>query len=118
MVVTQNYNSDVCVINQFKDADNKLCGNICVFYEDGTLKFVYSGPNIAPYGIFCDLLCNIICINCFDATIHVISSEGSFLRYLCTSDTRVPKPFSIALHRGVLWVGSKKGEVRVYRYNH
>ena len=116
--VAQNNNSDVCVINQFREPNNQMCGNLCVFYEDGLLKFVYAGQRFTPYGICCDSLCNIICVNCIDRTIHVINSEGSFLRYLFTSDTCVPKPFSIALHRGVLWVGSKEGEVRVYRYNH
>ena len=114
----QNNNSDVCVINHFTKLNNKIRANLCVFYEDGTLKFVYAGQNVVPCGICCDLLCNIICVNYMDDTIHVISSEGSFLRYLFTSDTCVPYPFSIALQRGVLWVGSKKGEVRVYRYNH
>ena len=116
--VTQNNNSDVCVINQFKNANNKFCANLCVFYEDSTLKFVYAGHKFAPYGICCDLLCNILCVNGIDNTIHVISGEGSFLRYLFTRDKCVPKPYSIALHRGVLWVGSTEGEVRVYRYSH
>ena len=116
--VVQNNNSDVCITNQFEGLSKKPRGNLCVFYEDGSLKFVYAGQKVAPYEICCDLLCNIICINCIDRTIHVISSEGSFLRYLFTSDTCVPQPLSIALNRGVLWVGSKKGEVRVYRYKH
>ena len=116
--VMQNNNSDVCVINQFQGPNKKLCTNLCVFYEDGPIKFVHAGEKFAPYGICCDLLCNIICVNGIYETIHVISSEGSFLRYLFTRDTCVSDPFSIALHRGVLWVGSEKGEVRVYRYNH
>ena len=89
----QNNNSDVCVINEFQESNKKLCANLCVFYEDGPLEFVYEGYNIAPFGICCDLLCNILCVNYRDDTIHVISSEGSFLSYLCTSDTCVPKPF-------------------------
>ena len=117
MFVMQNSNSDICVVSHSQEPNNKLCGNLFVFYEDGTLKFVYARQKFFPYGICCDLLCNIICVN-FDDTIRVISSEGSFLRYLFTRDTCVPEPFSLALHRGVLWVGSKKGEVRVYRYNH
>ena len=116
--VTQNNNTDVCVINRFQSPNKRWCANLCVFYEDGTLKFVYEEHNFAPCGLCCDLLCNIICISYKVNTIQVFSSEGSFLRYLCDSDTCVPYPYSIALHRGVLWVGSRQGEVRVYRYNH
>ena len=118
--VTQNYNSDVCVVNAYEIAKDKWLGNIYVFNEDGGLRFVYSGHDgkFNPSGICCDSLCNIICINFGDRTIHVVSSEGSFLKYLFTQDTCVPDPFSLALHRGVLWVGSTGGEVRVYRYTH
>ena len=106
--VTQNNNSDVCVVNTYDDTKGKWCGNMCVFYEDGGLKFVYSGHAW-------DDLCNILCVNAMDNTIHVVSSAGAFLKYLFTQDTCVPDPFSLALHRGVLWVGSQGGEVRVYR---
>ena len=118
--VTQNYNSDVCVVNVHKDAKDNRRGNVCVFYEDVGLKFVYSGHDreFYPTGICCDSLCNIICSNLIDYTINVISSEGVFVQYLFTRDTCIPRPTSLALHRGVLWVGSFGGEVRVYRYKY
>ena len=118
--VAQNYNSDVCVVNWFKVAKDKARGNICVFFEDGQLKFVYkgNGGELIPRGICYDLLCNILCANYFDSTIHVVSNEGAFLRYLLTRDTCVPNPYTLALHRGVLWLGSKEGKVNTYRYIH
>ena len=118
--VTQNYNSDVCVLNRFEVAKDKLRGNVCVFFEDGGLKFVYSGHGgeFNPTGICCDSLCKIICSNFIGNTIHVISSEGKFMQYLFTRDTCIRQPYALALHRGVLWVGSAKGEVRVYRYKY
>ena len=118
--VTQNYNSDVCVVNRYEIAKGNWRGNVCVFYEDGGFRFVYSGHGgeFNPFGMCCDSLCNIICVNEMDNTIHVVSSEGSFLKYLLSRDTCVPQPVPLALHRGVLWVGSKGGEVRVYRYTH
>ena len=117
--VTQNYNTDVCVVNHFDDANGNWRGNVCVFYEDGPLKFIYSGSNedFEPYGICCNSLSNIICVNRLCDTIHVVSSKGSFLKYLFIRDTCVPEPCTLALHRDVLWVGSWGGEVRVYRYN-
>ena len=102
--VAQNCNSDVCVVNWFKVEKDKTRGNICVFFEDGQLKFVYkgNGGELIPRGICCDFLCNILCVNYFDSTIHVVSSEGAFLMYLLTRDTCVPNPYTLALHRGVL----------------
>ena len=87
--VTQNYNSDVCAVNKYEIEKDKWRGNICSFYEDGGFRFVYSGRDgeFNPSGICCDSLCNIICSNYFDNTIHVVSSEGSFLKYLITRDT-------------------------------
>ena len=122
--VTQNANSDVCVMNKYEVAKGDFRGNVCVFYEDGGFKYLYSGRGgeFNPEAICCDLLCNIICANRFENSIHVVSSEGVFLKYLVTSDTGVPvdvpMAYSLALHRCVLWVGSRNGVVRVYRYSH
>ena len=118
--LTQNNNSNVCVCNQYEVDTNKIRGNVCVFYEDGGLKFVYSGheADFNPRDICCDPLCNIICVNTLTNyySVHVIDSEGTFLKYLFTKDTCIPRPRSIALYRDVLWVGSATGEVRVYHY--
>ena len=115
-----NYNSDVCVVNQYEVAKDDWRIHVCVFYEDGGLKLVYSGHDgeFCPSGICCDSLCNIICVNLVKNTIHVISSEGVFVKYLFTRDTCIPRPSSLALHRGVLWVGSRSGAVRVYKYKY
>ena len=116
--IIQNFNSDVCVVNTFEIAKDEWNGNICVFYEDGGLRCVYNGHGgeFNPSGICCDSHCNIICVNRIGSKIHVASFEGSFLKYLFTRDTCISKPNALALHRGVLWVGSREGEVRVYQY--
>ena len=117
---TQNFNSNLCAINQYKTAAGVYRGDVCVFYEDGGLKFVYSGHGGAfgPNDVCCDSLCNIICTNVCDRSVHVIDSDGVFLEYLLTSDTCVPRPTAVALYRDALWVGSELGEVRVYRYKY
>ena len=116
--VTQNYNSDVCVVNKYQIDINEFRGSICVFHEDGRLRFVYKGQGgvFFPTAVCCDLLCNIICGNYFHSTVHLISSEGAFLKYLFTSQTCVSQPVSLAFHSDVLWIGSTKGEVRLYKY--
>ena len=114
--VIQNYKSDICVVNVYgKDEKDYVIGNVYVFYEDGGLQFVYKGQegDLNPFGICCDSLCNILCSNNMDSSIHVVNSEGVFLKYLFS-----PVPVTLALHKSVLWVGSEPGEVRVYRYNH
>ena len=114
--VTQNYNSDVCVVNKYEIAKGEWRGSICLFHENGGFKCVYNGygGEFHPWGICCDSMCNIICANRFDSTIHIISSEGSFLEYLFTSDTCLPYPTSLAIHEGILWMGCGGGEVLVY----
>ena len=117
---TQNFNSNVCAINRYKTADDDFRGDVCVFYEDGGLKFLYSGHGgeFWPLDVCCDSLCNIICTNWYDDSVHVIDSDGGFLEYLLTCDTCVPEPTAVALYRDALWVGSRSGDVRVYRYKY
>ena len=116
---TQNFNSNVCAINMYKIADG-FRGDVCVFYKDGGLKSLYSGNGgvFCPFDVCCDSLCNIICANVSDSSVHVIDSDGAFLEYLLTSDTCVPRPTAVALYRDALWVGSYFGEIRVYRYKY
>ena len=115
---TQNYNSNVCVSNRYEVATKKYKGNVCVFYEDGGLKFVYSGQSddFHPQGMCCDSLCNILCTDLNDNAVHIINSEGKFQRYLLTGNACVEKPGAVALYKSLLWIGSGGGEVRVYRY--
>ena len=118
--MTQNFNSNVCIVNSYQVSKEELRGNICVFHEDGGLKFVYNGRDgeFRPTGICCDSLCNIICANAFGSTIHVVDSEGEFLKFLFIRETCILQPLSFALHKDVLWVGSYGGEIRVYKYRY
>ena len=119
--VTQNYNSNICIVNTYREADsNAYKSSICVFFEDGEFKFNYKGheTNFDPTDICCDSLCNILCLNKLqsDLSVHVIDRDGRFLKNLLSSNTCVPSPKSIALYDEVLWIGSLTGEIRVYRY--
>ena len=119
--VFQNYNSDVCVMNRYKIRENQLRGEVCVYYQDGGLRFVYKGHDneFNPWGIACDSMCNIICINPYDKTVHLVSSEGAFVKYILTRDTYVTSwPSSIAFHKDILWIGSDRGEIHVYKYKY
>ena len=117
---TQNYNSNVCIIDIYEIGEDRYRGKVLVFYEDGELKFIYKGRDgeFNPQDICCDSLCNILCINYRDDSVHIIDSEGTFLAYLLTSDTCVADPYSLGVHRDALWVGSEYGEVALYRYKY
>ena len=117
-IPTQNFNSDICIVNDFTIAPKTYKGNICVFYEDGGLKFVYKGQTekFRPEAICCDSLSNILCVDYSENNVHIVNSEGQFLRYLFTNESCVARPGALALYKSVLWIGSYKGEVRVYRY--
>ena len=72
-----------------------------------------------PWGIACDTMCNIICINPFDKTVHLVSSEGAFVKYIFTRDTCITNyPSSVAFQNDTLWIGSDRGEIRVYKYRY
>ena len=109
------------MLNKFEIAPKKNNGNVCVFHEDGGMKFVYrgNGEEFNPHAICCDSLCNIICANTITMgkyNVHIIDCEGSFLKHLFTNDTCVPAPLAVELYKDVLWVGSFTGDARVYRY--
>ena len=81
--VRQNYNLDVCVVNLYELSKSDCRGNICVFHEDGGLKFIYGGmgTDYCMTDICFDSLCNIICANA-QGDIHLIDCDGIFLTFL------------------------------------
>ena len=126
----QNHNSNVCVVNEYEVEPTKYRGNLCVFFEDGGLKFIYEGKSdkyvFIPQDVCCDSLCNIICVNYFDNSVHYIDSHGSLIRYLvfdCDIPCKfnrwsLPKPSAIALYKDMLWEGSHTGDIIVYHYHY
>ena len=117
---TQNYNSNVCIMNSYEVDNDDYRGKVFVFHEDGGQKFIYEGHNTEfnPRDICCDSLCKIICANIYDDSIHIIDSENTFLAYLLTSDTCLAGPLSLGLYSDALWVGSEHGEIAVYLYKY
>ena len=118
--LTQNYKSNVCMINQYQIHEGKHRGKVIVFHEKGELKFIYKGHSdeFQPFGICCNSLCNLICNNYRDDSVHIIDSEGTFLAYLLTRDVCIADAMSLGLHSDALWVGSGSGRVAVYRYKY
>ena len=116
--VRQNYNLDICVVNLYELSKSDCRGNICVFHEDGGLKFIYGGKGTdhCMTDICFDSLCNIMCANA-QGDIHLIDCDGTFLTFLFSRKVCLQAPTAIALDGDVLWIGSENGVVEVYRYS-
>ena len=121
----QNYNSNVCIINQFEVTNRGIKGHrgtLCIFFEDGEMKAVYDHGgkgDFNPMDICCDALCNVMCASSIgqnNHSVHIINSGGICLKEVLTPSEFRSLPFSIAMYKDKLWVGSDSGKVTVFRY--
>ena len=112
--VIQNKNSDICVI----DFDTQRTSKLKVLNQQGQLKFCYQGQFLAkPFvasDVACDKSCRIIVTDILNNRIHLLSQEGSFIRYLCTSV--INKPWVVSLSDKTMWVGCGRTTMKVFKY--
>ena len=113
--VTQNFNFDVCVLNEI----NYNSSILLVLSSSGSLKCIYPRHDQRDdYNlccVVCDSHCNIIASETRNSSIHILSPEGEFLRCLLTKD-QVNFPFSMSLKNSTLWIGDTHGCVKVFQY--
>ena len=85
-MVKQNGNTDIYVINW----TSETTGDLVILFNAGSLKSVYSDhkekSGFAPTDLGNDPYCNIIVSDKNNSTIHVLSPEGKFIRYLLTKN--------------------------------
>ncbi|XP_062572803.1 uncharacterized protein LOC134234772 [Saccostrea cucullata] len=102
--VTQNSNSDICVVNRKSHTTRELV----ILSPSGRMKSVYRGQNLAenfcPHGVVCDSLGNILVNDPRNKQIHLLSPDGEFLKFLLT-DNEVNYPSTLSLYKSTLWVG-------------
>ncbi|XP_062619771.1 uncharacterized protein LOC134281296 [Saccostrea cucullata] len=114
-IVTQNSNSDICVVNITGDTTCELV----ILSPSGRMKSVYRGQNVTEdfklSDVVCDSLCNILVTDYNNKQIHLLSPDGEFLKFLLT-DNEVNSPFSVSLYKSILWVGYGEGLVSVFQY--
>ncbi|XP_078322927.1 uncharacterized protein LOC111124118 [Crassostrea virginica] len=114
-MVKQNANNDICVINW----KNKTNGDLVILFNAGSLKSVYSGQKqkreFKPTDVANDPHCNIILSEANNSTIHLLSPEGKFMRYLLT-ENQVVHPVAISLRSSTLWIGDAYGCINVFQY--
>lgn len=113
--VKQNGNTDICVVNM----TSKSTGELVILSVSGSLRNRYNGQklvkNFHPTDVACDSRFNII-VNNFFNNIHLLSSEGEFMKYLLTRND-VADPYSMSLCKSTLWVRNSHGLVKVFNYN-
>ncbi|XP_061194803.1 uncharacterized protein LOC133202968 [Saccostrea echinata] len=101
--LTQNSNSDICVVNE---TCGSCIGELVIMSSSDHLKSVYHGQdltkNFAPSDVVCDFLCNILVTDPLNDQIHLLSSEGEFLKFLLT-ENEVYGPYSLSLYKSTLW---------------
>ena len=113
--VTQNGNTDICVINWTSYTTSELVILSC----SGSLNSVYRGRDQTDQfdtsDVVCDSHFNIILNELKKSAIHLLSPDGKFMRYLLT-EKHVNDPFAMSLKGTQLWVGDFHGFVKVFRY--
>ncbi|XP_062620367.1 uncharacterized protein LOC134281946 [Saccostrea cucullata] len=113
--VTQNRNSDICVVDEASLSTANLVG----ISPSGQRKFLYLGRNLSENfkgtDVACDSLCNIPVTDINNKHIHLLSPDGEFLKFLLT-ENEMKYPRSLSLYKSTLWVGNNNGFVKVFRY--
>ena len=111
--MAENENSDICVINRTSDDTAELI----VLHGDGRARATYRGQDskFNPTDVACDLMSKIIISDCANRSLHLLSPDGTFLRYLLSDMSDYP--ITMALYQGSMWIGFLNGAVTVYKYS-
>ena len=107
--VTENVNSDICVVDVVVEHE----GRLLTFTSQGLLKWAYDGKTSEIRA--CDFSgCShdkegaIIVSDERNHLLHRISENGDFLGYITTSDIGIYCPFAVEIDSsGCLWIGCK-----------
>lgn len=116
--ITENDNGDVVV----SDLDA-----VKVTSREGVHRFSYTGPPseprqrfFRPHGICTDSLSHILVCDEYTGTVHMLSKDGKFLKYLlCGHSQGIDRPRSLSydVNTHCLWVGSvRNNKVCVFRH--
>jgi hypothetical protein len=113
--VTQNGNSDICVVN----GTGNDTGTLLILSFSGRLKVVYDGQNLPynfkPHDVVNDSRHNLIVTDAHNDCIHLLSPEGAFLKYLLGEES-VFEPTAVSISLSTLWVGNSEGLIKVFSY--
>jgi DNA-binding beta-propeller fold protein YncE len=119
--ITENRNGDIIVSDFWR--------GVVVTERGGRHRFSYTGPpsgsglspsksRLDPRGICTDALSHILVCDFRTHTVQMIDKDGHFLSLLLTEQHGIYQPYSLNYDdkTHLLWVGSFKNPVCVYRY--
>ena len=113
--ITQNSNTDICVINRTSNTTVELV----ILSFSGSLKCVYPEQNqrneLNLIDVVCDSYSNIIVSEINHSTVHLLSPAGEFMRYLLT-ENQVNGPTFMSLKKSTLWIADRHGLVKLFQY--
>ena len=110
---TENCNSDICVVNITSEDTSELIA----LDRNGLVRFTYHGQGDCKFGPTdgaCDSRGRMIVSDSHNKSLHMLSPDGTFLRYLLFD--LVHKPRTIELCQDNMWIGFGDGTVIVYKY--
>ena len=117
--IVQNGNLDYCVRNAIEPGTVVREFRIITIDKSGMYRWVYSGignSRFCPFGVCCDLQCNVIICDMFDK-VHLVDKDGKFIRLLLTKDDGICYPFGIESHTdGTFWMGQGDGTVHIVKF--
>ncbi|XP_048759378.2 uncharacterized protein LOC125668977 [Ostrea edulis] len=100
--VTENANTDICVIDKMHDQHSRLC----VLSSAGILKFQYS--SMSPWDVCCDQYSHIIAISRLGVDVQILDKNGLLLQVFSAADTAI-SALSISMDVDTIWVAGTKG---------
>ena len=89
-----------------------------MLHGDGRVRATYrkQDSNFDPRDVASDSKKRIIVSDCTNRSLHMLSPDGTFLRYLLSDMFDFPQV--MVLHQDNMWVGFDKGAVKVYKYKY
>ena len=113
----ENGSSDICVINR----TSGKTGELIVLHSDGRVRATYRGQEdfrLNPVCVACDSKRRIIISDIASKSLHLLSLDGTFLRYLLSDMYDYSQSETMALYQDNLWIGFNNGAVKVYKYQY